>query len=79
MKTALEWFEELPNGYRELAIANLNNPDINFGEDEGTKVPKLTDALSMFKWHHTAEGTDFWARVHRYYYHLKSLPPIPNK
>ena len=79
MKTALEWFNELPNGYRELAITNYNNPKLNFGEKETVKLPKLINALGTFDWYDTKEGIHFWLPLYCHYYNNTELPPLPKK
>lgn len=63
-KTIREWFEGLPDGYKELALSNLEN----FPIDSGCRgASSLTDALdSGFWWEDTPEGQDFWDAVHEF-------------
>ena len=71
MKTVKEWFEELPDGIRDLALANLKN--------NGTAV-SLSQALAgSFSWDNTAEGIDFWASVYRAAQGLCEYPEIPKQ
>lgn len=69
MKTIKEWLEELPDGYRERALENLNP---NVASD---LVYSIGDAISgAFIWDCSQEGEDFWSDV---YYHYEAPPPPP--
>ena len=73
MKTIREWFDELPNEYKILAMNNANPRTIN------AKAKSLTHALSgSFVWQTTPEGGDFWIAV-AFYDGINNtkLPPIP--
>ena len=57
MKTVKEWLQELPDGYRERALAQCLNCDV--------LVESLDGAIArMISWEHTMEGEDFWADVY---------------
>lgn len=71
MKPIIEWLNDLPDGYRELALANCENPDRMTGS--------MSEALGYgFEWQWTTEGFLFWKDVYRYY-HSTPLPPLPKK
>lgn len=59
MKTAREWFEELPEDVRKKAINN--------SEKEGLDdIPELSLSISLFGafvWSDTPEGHDFWSKI----------------
>jgi len=76
MKTTLEWFNELPDGYRERAIANatksgtINDPDLEPSAKSNLKC--------AFFWMSTSEGHDFWLAVYNHLINPKNpLPPLP--
>src|SRR5690625_40881 len=71
-KTALELLEELPDGYRELAIKNCD-----YG---GLLVDKLSDAiLDAFLWGGSPEGFEFWKTVYEWALGYVELPPLPEE
>lgn len=71
-KTIQEWLMELPDGYRERALANM---------DEGkrhTIVENMEDAIwEGLGWGRTPEGYDFWCGVYSHYAIGTPLPPLP--
>ena len=70
MKTVKEWFNELPDGYRELALKNLNNPEY--------EAKTMHDAISGgFLWLDTNEGRDFWTELESHYMIGTPLPELP--
>lgn len=74
MKSIQDWLQELPDGYRELALANHNKPDsYNF------EVKSLSAAVIEFiDWSKTNEGGKFWMGVSDYIDgDRKELPPLP--
>ena len=78
MKTVKEWLEELPDGYMERALKNLD-PDLY-----GTYAGSMTNAISWgFRWDKSPEGIEFWAAVYDYYslipLSLPFLPPLPTE
>lgn len=75
-KTIKEWLEELPDGYRERALANCDR-----AEDVASSMDEAI--YCAFDWNHTSEGVDFWAHMLIYYRdfswrHL-FLPIIPTE
>ena len=75
--TIKKWLEELPDGYRERALANEEADDCP-NED----VESIYDAVyAGFVWSRTNEGHDFWLRVATYFKPKSpkylSLPPLP--
>ena len=67
-KTVRQWFEELPERYRERALKNMINDD--------RQVLSMADALDDgFNWHYTPEGRRFWRIVYNFY--KRELPPLP--
>ena len=72
MKTIKEWLQELPDGYRELALANLVDDVCTFGQ-ENKQVDSLSEAVQdAFSWHDVDEGFGFWHAVASGYF-----PPHP--
>lgn len=93
--TVLNHINTLPDGYRELAIANLrfNHEDIT------PPFNHPASALTVaFNWSRTPQGRKFWLAVHKSLYitkkqsfrladgtikeipaHRGKLPPLPNK
>lgn len=71
MKTILEWYEELPDGIRERAIA-AHDPSYDFYEETPNS---LDDALlNGFSWEESSEEIntdtqficrDFWNEIHK--------------
>src|SRR5690554_5900851 len=73
-KTIVEWLEELPDGYRELALKNYD-PEYC---DTGVNIIDLADALVWgFSWEDTPEGQVFWDAV--YEWARCGLPPLPEE
>lgn len=69
MKKIREWFQELPDGIRELALRN----QVNDGDEES-----LDGALySGFVWGNTPEGGDFWVEVRIAAQGNREYPEIP--
>ena len=75
-KTIKEWFNELPDGYRALALKNA----IDFNENViNIDCKDICEAMSVaFIWDHTIEGHDFWSKVYDHYFPRPSHPPLPN-
>jgi len=60
MKTAAEWFNDLPPEIREKALKYCEIPDEDFND--------LDEALlGSFAWSETEEGHSFWLDVHNQY------------
>ena len=71
-KTIKEWLSELPDGYRERALANI---DERWAEkDENCMAEAL---YSTFNWSHINEGFAFWSAVKSHYSDNKPLPILP--
>lgn len=79
-KTIKEWLQELPPGYRQLALKNMEE------ERQEHQADSMHDAInSAFTWVKTKQGLKFWDKVHRHYvykghlnqdnYPLPVLPP----
>src|SRR5690554_5900850 len=71
-KTIREWLEELPDGYRELALKN----------HDGLIVSNLSTAImEAFHWRRTPEGEGhkFWEAVHVWSQGAGELPPLPQE
>jgi len=77
MKTIREWIEELPKGYRELALENKRYAfyHIDWEQKEETMVDAINNA---FYWKSTNEGRKFWAKVTSFYRTGERLPPLPD-
>ena len=73
-KTIQEWLGELPNGYRELALANYTGTPHYPG-----KPSDLAHAvIKAFEWRYTPEGTTFWGDVSDALDDPnKDFPPLP--
>ena len=73
-KTTKEWFNQLPDGYRERALANMD-------EHSKSVVHKsMGDAISCaFTWDESQEGAAFWMDVRYHYDYGTPLPPLPQK
>lgn len=66
-----EYLNQLPDGYRELALANHEK----LGPRSNGTPESIRDAIDFgFAWEDTPEGRIFWSDV----YYCK-LPPLPNK
>lgn len=70
-KTIKEWLMELPEGYRERALANM-------GEHCEVAVCKsMKDAINgAFCWDESQEGDVFWLAVYNHYFISRPLPPL---
>ncbi len=72
-KTIKEWFNELPEGYRERAIKNTQESRMN------THEPTMVEVIyRSFRWSGTPEGHAFWSAVKDHYAKGTPLPPLPN-
>ena len=71
-KTIKEWLQELPAGYRERALKNLECDSPN--EIVDTMAAAIDTA---FSWHHSKEGAGFWWDVHNHYTKGETLPELP--
>lgn len=59
MKTALEWFNELPEPYRTQAIENTKEAMIDL------KDKKISGALrGAFIWELSPQGHDYWQELY---------------
>src|SRR5690625_3421781 len=73
-KTIREWLEELPDGYRELALKNYD-PEYC---DTGVNIIDLAGAVMWgFSWEDTPEGQVFWDAVWGWAIGKGGLPPLP--
>lgn len=71
MKTNKQWLSELPDGYRELALANP-------AFIEGRESRSIRTAVcTEFDWELSNEGWDFWNAVRFHYESGTPLPPLP--
>jgi len=74
MKTIREWLETLPDGYRERALANMDE----ISADQ--TVSRVNVALGMaFDWEEAREGFDFWLEVSRALRASCDFPPLPKQ
>lgn len=75
---AVRYFlNQLPSGYRERALAQVNEDRVK----SRRKAKSILEALMSFaEWTKTCEGDTFWNEVDNYYFRIKrfSLPPLPN-
>jgi len=72
-KTIKEWLSELPDGYRERALANT---DKDMAKDMEASMSSAL--VTGFNWREKSEGFAFWASVHSFYCgSVDSLPPLP--
>lgn len=79
MKTAKQLLSELPDGYRERAIANAEDDGYDPEYVSSRHDPTVSHTIaSSFVWANSPEGHAFWDAVDA---HLrdrsKPLPPIP--
>lgn len=76
MKTIKAWLNRLPDGYRELALANFMP---GYGGDYVIPCINIRTALiRAFNWADSKEGYAFWRAVYGYLHRSESiLPPIP--
>ena len=72
-KTIKEWLTELPEGYRERALANTIEGVLKMCE-----VSMAQALYGSFVWGGTPEGLDFWVDVKNHYATSTPLPPLPN-
>lgn len=86
-KTVLEYLQELPDGYRERAIANTKGQALADFNDGGMverlfamqkKSLKQTVAES-FIWFLSPEGDDFWRAVFMWADSGEPLPLLPTE
>jgi len=70
-KTTREWLNELPDGYRELALANC--------EEDIEEFSMYGALLSLKLWRETPEKEPFWLAVCGHYSNGSPLPPPPKK
>jgi hypothetical protein len=74
MKSTKQWLNELPDGYRERALKNLNLDD----EAASMEEESIIRALNVsFVWYDSPEGHDFWNAVQEHYLEGTPLPPLP--
>ncbi len=73
-KKISEWLQELPDGYRELALANFKEQ--GFSDDF---VLNLGDAvIEGFNFYDTKQGGEFWIKFSNYLFgETTKLPPLP--
>ena len=74
MKTIKEWLQDLPDGYRELALEEANPSNLD-GKCDG-----LYEAINGIRvWKDTSQGRKFWSNVSDsiYYNNPNLLPPLP--
>ena len=70
-KPITEWLKELPDGYREQALAQYD------GEEKSSR--SIGSAIALFAtWEDTIEGQNFWADVIEHYRTGSPLPPLPS-
>lgn len=73
MKTVREWLNELPDGYRERALAN-------YDDAYPAPQPNIYEGLGMaFDWKSSPEGEEFWEKVYNHYQKGSPLPPLPTE
>ena len=77
---AVKYFlNQLPDGYRERALAQVDKKRIKSYH----KPVEIVTALTVFAvWKDTKEGEDFWNAVDNHYRFLNeypTLPPLPNE
>jgi hypothetical protein len=70
-KPITEWLAELPDGYRERALAQYNGKQ--------KTACDMSDAIQSFAlWYKTIEGERFWIEVNNHYELGNKLPPLPS-
>lgn len=73
-KLISEWLKELPDGYRELALANFKNT----GSISHKLVQDIGSAIHFgFDWGDTKEGDDFWYNVFNALTTNEKFPHLP--
>lgn len=71
-KTIKQWLSELPDGYRERALANM------YAEAGDIYKASMGGAILGFReWYETPQGHDFWNAVYDHYTIGTPLPPLP--
>lgn len=76
--TYRECLEALPDGYRELALANAEeNGWVNLNPT-GACVDKSYAISRCFPWMCSPQGYLFWAAVYNHYEKGTDLPKLPN-
>lgn len=72
MKTKKQWLGELPDGYKELALSNLDT------KSSSIRKKNMHEAIvAAFVWYETKQGHDFWEQVCKHYKLGTPLPPLP--
>lgn len=72
-KKISEWLNDLPDGYRELALANFKEQGC---EDIIAKY-KYDAIHNLGDWGKTKEGDKLWLDIYNHYYRGSQLPPLP--
>ncbi len=63
MKTAREWFKELPDDIEKMAVENAENAPVKLIDNEFFK--DLPDSLTgSFIWLSSPQGQNFWQNVY---------------
>lgn len=75
MKTRIEWLNELPDGYRERAVANCKDWSGKSPQDVCSSMQEAI--VGMCKWKETPEGENFWGYVFAHYAKGNPLPTLP--
>ena len=72
-----EHLNQLPDGYRELALGNYRQRGPFRAESD--QVEDMEEALeAAFNWDETREGAEFWLDVTNHYVYTEHpLPPLP--
>lgn len=67
MKTIRQWFEELPEPYREKAIRNMEEQVLTHKHiyPDNKVYDQETALYSGFVWSSTEEGIEYWSDVVR--------------
>ncbi len=76
-KTAREWLEELPEGYRERALAQV---DPHYIVEKVSSIDQAV-GIGIIWWSDTKEDSKFWLSVHDHFLSngRTPLPPLPNE
>lgn len=72
---AIDALSLLPDGYRERAIKNYMDADLQNSD----VVSLRTAIIKMTDWRNTPEGYDFWTAVCDWARGLNALPPFPKE
>lgn len=75
MKTIAEWYDELPDGYKERAKVNLNMYPLIVNTSKTNNLGYAV--LQGFHWGPTEEGYKFWDDVYHHLMDGSALPPLP--